>query len=128
MENGTTKTLSKPDKPSYMALYKDSLVWINTEHNRVFLTDLGETFQQTVGRVRGGESFQDPSVNDRLITWDNGSGAIVWDRKQNRLVTVADKDVGRIFLSAHDFIWVGPTSDTPGADVEINILDTDRLP
>lgn len=128
LENGSKRILTKPDKPLYMNLYKTSLVWITTDAKRVLLTDLEETFEQTIAVVRGGESFQDPFINERLITWDDFSGAIVWDRKQNRLVTVVSENVTRRFLGAQTFTWVGPTEDLVDTPSVINTLSIKRLP
>ncbi len=128
IEDGVKKVLIKPDKPSYMALYKNSFVWISSDHKRVLLTDLDETFEQTIDVVRGGDYFQDPFVNDRLITWGSQSTVIVWDRKQKQLITVASKDAGHNSLAPRDLLWVSPPPDSPGVASEINILDTTQLP
>jgi hypothetical protein len=129
IETGAKKTLTKPEKPSYIYLYKDSLVWISADHNRLLLTDLNETFEQTIAVVRGGDYFQEPFMNDRLITWGNQMGeAIVWDRKQNRLITVASKDATQFFVTARNLVWVAPNSNSSGAPSEISVLDTTQIP
>ncbi len=128
LENGKKRVLTKPDKPSSMALYKNSFVWISSDSKRVLLTDLDETFEQTIAVIRGGGSFQNPSMNDRLITWGSQSDPVVWDRKQNKLITVASSDASHLFVGPHDFVWEGHPHDAPKADSGINILDTTQLP
>lgn len=127
LENGTRKLLTRPNKPSYIALYKDSFAWISNDSKRVLLTDLAETFERTIAVAQGGDSFQDPSLNDRLITWgDQLSKVEVWDRKQNRIITIGPK--GHQLVSARNLVWVGPTNAPGSTSDEIKILDTTQLP
>jgi hypothetical protein len=128
LENGTRKALVKPDRPAGFAIYKDSVAWISADRLRVSLTNVDETFVQTIAVVTGGGTFEDPSINERLIVWHSPTEAQVWDRQRNQLVTLASEGVTRRFASPRTLVWDGPQSDFPDAPIGIQVLDTTQLP
>ncbi|MDQ3704996.1 MAG: hypothetical protein M3437_07210 [Chloroflexota bacterium] len=128
LEDGTRKALTKPDRPVGFDLYKDSVVWISDDRRRVLLTNIDETFEQTIAVVSGGGIFESPSINERLIVWHSSTEAQVWDRKKNQLVTLASEGVTRRFVSPRTLVWDGPQSDAPDAPRGTQVLDTTELP
>jgi hypothetical protein len=128
LEDGTKKALAKPDRPTSFALYKDSVVWISNDRRRLMLTNIDETFEQTIAVVSGGGIFEFPSINERLIVWLSPTEAQVWDRKKNQLVTLASEGVTDRFVSPRTLVWNGPQSDAPDAPRGTQVLDTTEIP
>jgi len=134
LQTGDRRKLKGPDTPKRHAIYKDSIVWITAKGNEVILTDIEETFRKTIALATGDEFFEDPSLSDRLITWRINAKPQVWDRAQNRLVTLENDRVYTCFVTLNRLVWLSPIpggdENAPGAfeNRTINILDTTQLP
>ncbi len=125
---GTRTQLSKPDLPIDFAIYQDSIVWINANRDRMTLTNVSETFQQALPLGSVSTGFEEPTLNDRLITWDRPDDVQAWDRKADQLVRVAPHGASRSFVAPHRLVWISPVSSSNGISGQINIMDTGRLP
>ncbi len=131
LQTGAKKTLNGPDTPKYFAFYNGSLAWITARGKEVILTDVNETYQQTVARAEGDDSFEFPSMNDRLITWGSQSRTAVYDRLQHRLVTLKEGHTGNHFVAARAVVWQEPAPKSTLSQPifpTINVLDTSQLP
>jgi len=97
------------------------------------LTNVDETFRQTIAHASGDDIFEQPSLNDRLITWRTNSKPQVWDQAQKRLVTLENDRVFTYFISRDRLVWLSPIvggdENAPGASENrtINVLDTTQL-
>jgi hypothetical protein len=77
--------------------------------------------------VGGGISrFERIALNDRVVRWNGGDGAQIWDRRQGRLVTLAATGGGLGFLSGPYLLW--QSDGSPASPGVIHILDTTQLP
>ncbi|HEX6292741.1 MAG TPA: hypothetical protein VFZ66_26390 [Herpetosiphonaceae bacterium] len=110
LESGQKKSLTQIDTPLFFNLHGDTIVWINVTGKQVVLTDLAETSQQVIAHTDDtDETFQFPALNDRLVTWIGYKKAQVWDRLQQRLVTLEDGK-GQIteFVNGQTLVWAAP--------------------
>jgi hypothetical protein len=128
LETGDKKVLTKPQMPSGFAMWNGSIAWTTQKSDRLLLTDLNETFEQTIVTARGTELLDAPYINDRLITWSGEGSTQVWDRKQNVLVTLTTGVVTRHFVSPRSLVWITPLGPGPEDPKNINVLDTTLLP
>jgi hypothetical protein len=128
LETGAKKVLTKPQMPSGFAMRNGSIAWITQKSDRLILTDLDETFEQTIVTARGTELLEAPYINDRLITWSGEGRTQVWDRKLNALVTLTTGVVTRHFVSARNLVWITPLGPGPEDPKNIDVLDTTLLP
>jgi hypothetical protein len=135
LQTGVKKTLTKVNTPRYFAIYGKSLVWITAPGVEVILTDMDETYETHLVRARGDDRFQNPMLNDRMVAWLSTIQAQVWDRSQNRLVSLESESVGFESITGNAFAWLSPTSEegkkTPNLidnKQTIYVLDTAQLP
>jgi hypothetical protein len=136
LQSADMKTLVGPDTPRGYDIYGDSVAWINTDGNGVFLTDTNETFRQNIVSSNDqDESFQDISLTSRIVSWVSRTETQVWDRVQNRLVTLSPEPSYQA-LSGDTLIWIPPSKqllsdkaqDLQPNDQIIHVLDTNQLP
>lgn len=129
LQTGAKRTLAKPDDPREIAISGKSIVWLTAQGDRVILTDVDETFEQTIYSAQFGEQLEKPSLNERLVTWDTQATHRVWDRKQKQLVAFPSAHAHSNMVAANYLIWLAPQSESdensPG---NIDMLDTTRLP
>lgn len=112
LETGQKTRLQTIDTPLFFNLYQDTIVWINVTGKQIVMTDLAETKQQVIAHTDDlDETFQFPTLNDRLIAWIGYKKAQVWDRQQQRLVTLEDGK-GQIteFVNGQALAWSVPGS------------------
>lgn len=112
LETGQKTRLQTIDTPLFFNLYQDTIVWINVTGKQIVVTDLAETKQQVIAHTDDlDETFQFPTLNDRLIAWIGYKKAQVWDRQQQRLVTLEDGK-GQIteFVNGQALAWAVPGS------------------
>ncbi|MBV9791660.1 MAG: hypothetical protein JOZ51_25915 [Chloroflexi bacterium] len=142
LESGQKATLQTIDTPLFFNLYGDTIVWINVSGKQVVLTDLAETRQQVIAHTDDlDETFQFPTINERLVAWVGYKKAQVWDRRQQRLITLEDGK-GQIteFVNGQALAWAVPGSVSAEQrkadrqaglrpnDGQLNVLNTSQLP
>lgn len=142
LETGEKKRLQTIDTPLFFNLHQDTIVWINVTGKQIVVTDLAETRQQVIAHTDDlDETFQFPTINDRLIAWIGYKKAQVWDRRQKRLVTLGEgKGQTTEFINGQALAWTVPggvsdeqrqTDRRAGLrpnDGALNVLDTSQLP
>ena len=133
LRTGTRKKLLGPDTPKHFAIHNGLIAWVTAQGKEVLLTDVDETFRQTIAYASGDDIFEHPSLNDRLVTWQANSRPQVWDQAQKRLVTLENDRVFTYFISRDRLVWLSPIPggdpNAPGASESrtINVLDTTQL-
>ncbi|HEY0607725.1 MAG TPA: hypothetical protein VGD58_32725 [Herpetosiphonaceae bacterium] len=112
LETGQKTQLQTIDTPLFFNLYGDTIVWINVTGKQIVVTDLAETRQQVIAHTDDlDETFQFPTINERLIAWIGYKKAQVWDRQQQRLVTLEDgKGQLTEFVNGQALVWTVPGS------------------
>lgn len=126
LETGSTHQLLKPYAPVEFALAGDWVAWIGLTGDRITLTNVDETVEQVLPVGGGVSRFERIALNDRLVRWDGGDGAKIWDRRQSRQVTLPSPGGGLGFLSGPYMLW--QSDGSPASPGVIHILDTTQLP
>lgn len=134
LNTGAKRILKGPDTPSYFALYGESLVWIDASREKVVLTDLDETYQSVLASATGGDKFEVPSLNDRLITWYSRLRTQVWDRVQKNPITLQKELPGFKLINGQTLLWMSGLSEQNQSNPNmqdngrtIYVLDTSKL-
>jgi hypothetical protein len=136
LQTGEKKTLIEPDTPSDYAIHGDAVAWITTNRDAVVLGDLSGTHHRVLVKSTSEEdTFSDVFINDRVVSWEFTKNSQVWDRVQERLVTLGDYSSYQV-LSGSTLFWIPPSTmpidpkepDLQPNDQLIHVLDTSQLP
>jgi hypothetical protein len=138
LQTGVKKTLKKPDTPSYYAIYKDTIVWITSEKiKKVILTNVDETYEQVIAQAKGeADVLQFPEISERLVVWSGMRSYQLWDRKQQRLISLEQERGFKFEVNGKAFIWIAGASDEEYIKDKIGaigkqtiyLVDTTQLP
>ncbi|HKP53725.1 MAG TPA: hypothetical protein VJ183_13870 [Chloroflexia bacterium] len=136
LRTSATKKLTGPDTPKYFDMYNEALVWVTAQGKEIILTNINdETQQRTIARAGTDNTFERPSLNDRLVAWlSYDRKPRIWDRVQERVLTLGSKAESSHFVTKNALVWIASTSeqlpDASGTDTTrtINILDVNQLP
>lgn len=111
LRTGTRSAIPGAGQATYVAIHRDSTVWIR-DHRELWLQeDLGAEPMLVTTRIGALEFLQFPRVTDRFITWQSNNYPAVYDRKLRRVVAVGE--IGRIpagltLARGSSLVWTGP--------------------
>lgn len=134
LETGLKKTLLNPDTPLFFSIYKNSIVWVSGKGQELILTDLAETKQQIIATTSSSDTFQFPTMNDKLVAWSSYEKFGVWDRQQQKLIDFK-VPVANELINGNAFMWISlshevtdKTSTKPDTSQFYYLIDSSVLP
>lgn len=135
LETSEQKTLRYPDSPRFFYLSGNTIVWVDAVGYNLYLSDTSDSVPQLIIHTTDTDIIQFPTVNERIVAWSSYTKNQVFDRKQNRLITLSNVESlvqaglwqSQTTAYGKAFVWLSVNNEQPSTSSGKTALSPSRI-